>query len=67
MQPALQERYKAEPPEKPRDQLKRFTTKCTLKIVGKVGGVRVRWLTTGAWSNPEEVEIATPSNCKVEG
>jgi hypothetical protein len=38
-----------------------------LKIVGKVGGVRVRWLTTGAWSNPDEVEVATPSNCKVEG
>lgn len=67
MQTALQERYKAEPPEKPRDQLKRFTAKCTLKIVGKVGGVRVRWLTTGAWSNPDEVEVATPSNCKVEG
>jgi hypothetical protein len=67
MQTALQERYKTEPPGKPRDQLKRFTAKCTLKIVGKVGGVRVRWLTTGAWSNPDEVEVATPSNCKVEG
>lgn len=67
LQPALQERYKAEPPEKPRDQLKRFTAKCTLKIVGKVSGVRVRWLATGAWSNPEDVEVATPSNCKVEG
>ena len=66
-QPALQERYKAEPADKPRDQLKRFTAKCTLKIVGKVGGVRVRWLTSGAWSNPDEVEVATPSNCKVEG
>jgi len=65
--PALQERFKAEPPDKPRDLLKRFTAKCNLKISGKVGGVRVRWLTTGAWSNPEEVEVATVIDCKVEG
>lgn len=65
--PALQERFKAEPPDKPRDLLKRFTAKCNLKIVGKVGGVKVRWLTTGAWSNPEEVEVATVIDCKVEG
>jgi hypothetical protein len=67
LQPALQERYKAEPPGKPRDQLKRFTAKCELKILGKVGGVRVRWLATGTWSNPEEVEAATVESCKVEG
>ena len=67
LQPALQERYKAEPPDKPRDQLKRFTAKCELKILGKVGGVRVRWLATGTWSNPEEVEAATVESCKVEG
>jgi hypothetical protein len=67
-QPALQERYKAEPPEgKARDTLKRFTAKCNLKIAGKLGGVRVRWLATGAWSNPEEAEVATVIDCKVEG
>jgi len=65
--PALQDRFKAEPPDKPRDLLKRFTAKCNLKISGKVGGVRVRWLATGAWSNPEEVEVATVIDCKVEG
>jgi hypothetical protein len=68
LQPTLQERFKTEPPEgKPRDQLKRFTAKCNLKIAGKVGGVKVRWQTTGAWSNPEEVEVATVIDCKVEG
>ncbi len=67
-QPALQERYKSEPPEgKARDSLKRFTAKCSLKIAGKLGGVKVRWLATGAWSNPEEVEVATVVECKVEG
>ena len=66
--PSLQERFKSEPPDsKPRDQLKRFTAKCNLKIAGKVGGVKVRWLSTGAWSNPEEVEVATVIDCKVEG
>jgi hypothetical protein len=67
LQPALQERFKAEPPDKPRDQLKRFTAKCELKILGKIGGVRVRWLATGTWSNPEEVEAATVESCKVDG
>jgi hypothetical protein len=68
VQPSLQERYKTEPPEgKARDALKRFTAKCNLKIAGKLGGVRVRWLSTGAWSNPEEVEVATVIDCKVEG
>jgi hypothetical protein len=67
-QAPLQERYKSEPPEgKPRDVLKRFTAKCNLKIAGKLGGVRVRWASTGAWSNPEEVEVATVIDCKVEG
>jgi hypothetical protein len=67
LQPAVQARFKSEPPDKPRDLLKRFTAKCNLKIAGKVGGVRVRWLSTGAWSNPEEVEVATVVDCKVEG
>jgi hypothetical protein len=67
LQSSLAERYKAEPPTKPRDQLKRFTAKCNLKIAGKVGGVRVRWLASGSWSNPEEVEVATVVDCKVEG
>jgi hypothetical protein len=67
LQPALAERFKSEPPDKPRDLLKRFTAKCNLKIAGKVGGTRVRWLATGTWSNPEEVEVATVVDCKVEG
>jgi hypothetical protein len=67
LQPAVQERFKKEPPDKPRDLLKRFTAKCNLKIAGKVGGVRVRWLATGTWGNPEEVEVATVIDCKVDG
>lgn len=67
-QAALQERYKSEPPQgKARDQLKRFTAKCNLKIAGKLGGVRVRWVPTAAWSNPEEAEVATVVDCKVDG
>jgi hypothetical protein len=67
LQPALQERFKSEPPDKPRDLLKRFTAKCNLKILGKVGGVKVRWLANGTWGNPEEVEAASVVDCKVEG
>lgn len=67
LDPALAERFKSEPADKPRDQLKRFTAKCHLKVLGKVGGTRVRWLATGAWSPPEEVDVATVIDCKVEG
>jgi hypothetical protein len=65
--PALEARFKSEPPDKPRDLLKRFTAKCELKILGKVGGVKVRWLANGTWGNPEEVEAASVVDCKVEG
>lgn len=65
-QSAVQARYNSEPPTKPRDQLKRFTAKCDLKIIGKVAGVRVRWLSTAPWSNPEEIEVGTVVDCKVE-
>ena len=67
LNPAVQQRFNSEPPNKPRDLLKRFTAKCQLKILGKVGGVKVRWLATGTWGNPEEVEAATVVDCKVEG
>ena len=65
--PAVQDRYKSEPPDKPRDLLKRFTAKCNLKIAGKVGGVRVRWLASSNWSDAQEAEVATVVDCKVDG
>jgi len=66
--PALQDRYKSEPPEgKARDALKRFTAKCSLKIAGKMPAARVRWLPTGAWTNPDDLEVGTVVECKVEG
>lgn len=67
LEPAVQARYKSEPPDKPRDLLKRFTAKCTLKILGKVGGVKTRYLTNSAWGPAEEVEAAAASDCKIEG
>jgi hypothetical protein len=67
LQKSIQDRYNSEPPTKPRDSLKRFTARCQIKGIGKIGGTRVRWLSTGAWSNPEEVEVATVVDCKVEG
>ena len=67
-QSALEQRYRTEQPEgKRRDSLKRFTAKCNLKIAGKLEGVKVRWVPASAWSNPEEVEVATVVDCKVDG
>ena len=67
LQPALEARYKSEPPDKPRESLKRFTAKCNLKVLGRVGGVKVRWLASGTWGNPEEADAASVVDCKVEG
>jgi hypothetical protein len=67
LQPAVEARLRSEPPDKPRDLLKRFTAKCTLKILGKVGGVKTRYLASSAWGPAEEVEAAVASDCKVEG
>jgi hypothetical protein len=67
LQPAVEARLRSEPPDKPRDLLKRFTAKCTLKILGKLGGVKTRYLANSAWGPAEEVEAAAVSDCKVEG
>jgi hypothetical protein len=67
LSPAIEARYNSEPPTKPRDQLKRFTAKCNVKVIGKVANTRVRWLASAAWSNPEEIEVATVVDCKVDG
>jgi len=67
LEPAVAKRYQSELPNKPREQLKRFTANCQLKVVGKLSGVRLRWLATGTWSNPEDADVATIASCKIEG
>ncbi len=67
LEPAIAKRFQAEPPNKPREQLKRFTANCQIKVIGKLTGVRTRWLANTAWSNPEDIDVATVSACKVEG
>jgi hypothetical protein len=67
LEPAIAKRYMADPPNKPREQLKRFTARCQIKVIGKLTGVRTRWLANTAWSNPEDIDVATAKDCKVEG
>jgi len=68
LEPAIQARFKAEPPDKPRDQLKRFTAKCKVKIVGELDGVRLRWRPGASWeSRLDNVRVGTVSGCRVEG
>jgi len=67
LQPTILNRFQSEKPDKPREQLKRFTARCQIKVVGKLAGVRTHWLANSAWSNPEEVEVGVVSDCKVEG
>jgi 4-amino-4-deoxy-L-arabinose transferase-like glycosyltransferase len=66
-EPAIRVRYRSEPPSKPRNDLKRFTAHCRLHVVGTLAGVRTRWLTGGAWTDPQGIEVATISNCETDG
>jgi 4-amino-4-deoxy-L-arabinose transferase-like glycosyltransferase len=66
-EPAILVRFRSEPPGKPRDQLKRFTAQCQLRVVGTLAGVRTRWLADGAWTDPQAVEVATISSCQIDG
>jgi len=67
LEPAIRARYQSEPLNKPREQLKRFTARCQIKIIGKLAGVRTHWVANTAWGNPEDIEVGTVSGCKIEG
>jgi hypothetical protein len=68
LESAIAERYKTEPPAKPRDQLRRFTAKCKVTILDEIDGVRVRWTQNGPWQpSANDVPVATVSQCRVEG
>ena len=67
LEPAILKRYQSELPNKPREQLRRFTAHCQIKVVGKLAGARTRWVANSAWSNPEDIEVGTISGCKIEG
>ena len=67
VEPAINQRYNAEPPNKPRDQLKRFTAKCKLKTLGELDNVKLRWSTSGTWEPPKKFPVATVSDCTIDG
>jgi hypothetical protein len=67
LEPAILARYQSELPNKPREQLRRFTAHCQIKIIGKLAGVRTHWQVNTAWGNPEDIEVGTVSGCKIDG
>lgn len=67
LEPAIAKRYQSELPNKPREQLKRFTANCQIKVVGKLAGARTHWVPNSAWSDPAEIEVGTISGCKIDG
>ena len=67
LEPAISQRYNSEPPNKPRPELKRFTAKCTIKVVGELDGVKLRWAPEGTWEPAKKFPIANVSDCKIEG
>jgi hypothetical protein len=67
LDPAVELRFKSEPPTKPREQLTRFVARCKLQIQKPVTNVRVRWTARDNFGDPQPAEIATVVECKVEG
>ena len=67
LEPAVAKRFQTELPNKPREQLKRFTANCQIKVIGKLSGVRTRWLANSTWSNPDDADVVTVSDCKIDG
>ncbi len=67
LDPAIQARFRTEPTDKPREQLKRFSAKCDLRVIGAMPGTRTRWLPHGEWTPAEDAEVALISNCKIDG
>lgn len=66
-EPAIQARFQSELPDKPREQLNRFTANCDLRIIGTLSGVRTRWLAGGEWTPPQAIAVAVLLNCKTNG
>jgi hypothetical protein len=54
-------------PDLPRERRKRFTAECQVRVIGTLAGVRTRWLADSTWSDPEQIEVGTISNCSVDG
>ncbi len=67
LESAIQQRFNTEPPTKPRAELKRFTAKCKIKVVGELDAVKLRWQPEGAWEAPKKFPVATISDCVIEG
>jgi hypothetical protein len=67
LEPSITQRYNSEPAGKPRGEQKRFTAKCTIKIVGELANVKLRWAPEGTWEAPKKFSVATVSDCKIEG
>jgi hypothetical protein len=67
LDPAIELRFKSEPPTKPREQLTRFVARCKLRIQNSVTNIRVRWTARDNFGDPQPAEIATVVECKIEG
>jgi hypothetical protein len=65
LEPAIARRYDSEPPKGPRDQLKRFTARCKLTVIGNLTDFKLRFLAADAWSQPQKAEVATVKDCKI--
>jgi len=67
LEPSILQRFNTDPPNKPRSELKRFTAKCKIKVVGEIDAVKLRWAPDGAWEPAKKFPVATVSDCAIEG
>jgi len=66
-QPALLARYAAEPPaNKSRDDFRRFSARCKLRLVERLDEVQARWSPDWDWARQTDVWVAEPISCEIE-
>lgn len=64
-QPAVEERFRKEPPEgKKREELRRFTAQCKLRLLSEIE-VRMRWAPQAPWGEPSRAWASVPVSCRV--
>jgi 4-amino-4-deoxy-L-arabinose transferase-like glycosyltransferase len=66
VEPAVAARYLSELPNRPREQLKRFTADCHIRFLGKLAGVRTRWSSKGIWTDPQDIDVGVVSDCSIQ-
>jgi len=65
-EPALARRLATDPPNVPREQLRRFTARCEMTIRGKAEDFYVRWQPTADWHFHDQAWVGSIAGCSID-